>query len=74
MRGSPSSICAARPNAPPNRPPITSDGAKSPALPPEPMVSDDAMILARHRPASSATPAHPIGSQSAPLIATWTAP
>ena len=74
MRGSPSSICAARPNAPPNSPPMTSDGAKSPALPPEPMVSDDATILARHRNGSSATPAQPIGSQLAPLIATCTAP
>ena len=30
------------------------DGAKSPALPPDPMVSDDATILARHRNNSSA--------------------
>ena len=53
---------------------MTSDGAKSPALPPEPMVSDEATIFARQRPASRPTPAHPIGSQSAPVIASWTAP
>ena len=52
--GRASSSCAARPNAPPKRPPITSDGAKSPALPPEPMVSDDATHLGQAQAAAAA--------------------
>jgi len=74
MLGSCSSRRAASPNAPPSSAPIASAGAKSPALPPVPMVSDDAKSFARHSPPNSATAAHPPGRNEAPLIASWTAP
>ena len=53
---------------------MTSEGAKSPALPPVPIVSDDATILAKQRNSSRPTPDQPVGSQLAPVMATWTAP
>ena len=53
---------------------MTSEGAKSPALPPVPIVSDDAMIFARQRNRSSAAPDQPVGSHAAPVIATCAAP
>ncbi len=62
MRGSWSSTWAARPNAPPKIPPMTSDGPKSPALPPEPTVSPVARILTHPRTTSSSTPRHPRGN------------
>ena len=48
--------------------------AKSPALPPELMVMLAATSLASASIASSCTPLQPAGTQSAPLMATWTAP
>ena len=74
MRGSPSINWAAWPKAPPSRPPMASDGAKSPALPPEPMVSDAATSLASDSAASSSTTPQPMGSQGDPEMASWTAP
>ena len=53
---------------------MASEGAKSPALPPEPMVNDAATSLATDIAASSPTAVHPPGSQSAPVMATCTAP
>ena len=74
MRGSCNRSCATRPKAPPKRPPMTSAGAKSPALPPDPMVSEAETIFAKQRNSSRPAPAQPIGNQLAPLIATCTAP
>jgi hypothetical protein len=56
------------------KPPIASDGAKSPALPPEPMVSDAASNFATESASSSATATQPAGNQGEPEIAIWTAP
>ena len=53
---------------------MASDGAKSPALPPEPMVNDAASSLASASSASSSTASQPSGSQGAPVMATWAAP
>lgn len=52
-----SARCSKAPRAPPADPPITSPGAKTPPLPPEPMVSDVVRIFANGRRRST-----PIGS------------
>ena len=63
------------PNAPPSRPPIASAGAKSPALPPEPIVKLDATIFTQGEDEQDLDrrPSRPAAS-SAPVIATWAAP
>ena len=74
MRGSSSKSWAARPKAPPISAPMASEGAKSPALPPLPMVKAEATSLASASSASSSTASQPSGSQGAPVMATWAAP
>ena len=69
-----SRIWAASPNAPPKRPPMTMPGAKSPALPPEPIVSAVPTILSPQSRSRSCTPSHPEGNQLAPLKAICAAP
>ena len=75
MRGSWKRSCAARPKAPPKMPPMTSEGPKSPALPPEPTVSDGRDDLGHRRGDRGARPrATRSGSHGAPMIATCAAP
>jgi hypothetical protein len=47
------SSCAARPNAPPNMPPMATLGPKSPALPPDPTVAAVASIFTSARPTNN---------------------
>ena len=74
MRGSCSSSAAAWPKAPPTSPPMTMDGAKSPALPPVPMVSDAASMRAQARSTSSSTAVQPEGMGGPPVMASCAAP
>jgi hypothetical protein len=50
------SSCRVRPKAPPMKPPMNSDGANTPPLPPDDTVSEVASILANAIAASRAAP------------------
>jgi hypothetical protein len=60
--------------APPIRAPIASDGAKSPAEPPVPMVKELATPRRRAHTSSAAAAASPLPSAASPLMASWPAP